>query len=91
MKNKIQLGDRVKDSITGIIGIAVARTEWLHGCSRVTLQPQGADKERKPFESYTVDEPQLEIVARKKIKRGNGDTGGPRIELYQKQNVAFKR
>ena len=86
----IQLGDKIKDPVTGIIGIAVARTLWLHGCARITLQPQGADKDKKPFESYTVDEPQLEIVAVKKIKKGNNKIGGPRPELYQKRSVAFK-
>ena len=34
----IQLGDRVKDKVTGFEGIAVARTEWLYGCIRIEVQ-----------------------------------------------------
>lgn len=87
---KIQLGDKVKDPISGITGIAVARTTWLHGCDRITVQPQGFDKDKKPYESCTVDEPQLKLVKPKKIKRGRKDTGGPRPKPLLKQNVAFK-
>ena len=44
MKN---LGDEVKDTITGFKGIVVARTEWLNGCARVTVQPQSKAMERR--------------------------------------------
>ena len=81
---KIQLGDKVKDPITGITGIAVARTNWLHGCNRITVQPEGCDKEKKPFESYTTDEPQLIIVLPKKVKKGSAKTGGV---LYTKSPI----
>lgn len=85
--NTIKLGDKVKDPVTGITGIAVARTEWLHGCARITVQPKGADKEGKPFEGSSFDEPQLEVVKPKKVKRGRKDTGGPRIEPQMKQII----
>jgi len=57
----VGLGDRVKDSITGATGIAVARCEWLHGCIRVSVQPEEL-KDGKPQDLYTVDEPQLEVL-----------------------------
>lgn len=31
---QVNLGDRVKDQVTGFEGIAIARTEWLFGCPR---------------------------------------------------------
>jgi len=34
----IKLGIRVKDSITGYEGVAIARTDWLYGCVRITIQ-----------------------------------------------------
>ena len=86
----IQLGDKVKDPITGITGIAVARTILLHGCARIAIQPHGVDKDGKPFDTFSADEPQLEIVAPKKIKKGSNDMGGPRMEVYQKKNMAIK-
>ncbi len=85
--NKIQLGDRVKDPITGITGIAIARTTWLHGCDRITIQPEGFNKEKKPYENITIDEPQLKIVKPKKVKRGSSKTGGPMSSPEQKPNI----
>ncbi len=62
--NKIKLGQHVRDTISGNIGTAVARTEWLHGCVRITVQPEGT-KDGNPYDSFTVDEPQLEVVRKK--------------------------
>lgn len=45
--SKINLGDKVKDSVTGFSGIAIGRTTWLHGCDRITVQPEGVDKQGK--------------------------------------------
>ena len=87
MSTKINLGDKVKDPITGLTGIAVGRTTWLHGCNRIVVQPEGLSKEGKPFDSLSVDEPQLELVKAKKIAEGNHRTGGPRPEVYQKSGV----
>ncbi len=73
----IQLGDRVKDIISGLKGIAIGRTEWLHGCMRITVQPEGV-KDGKPIDYYTVDEPQLEVLKTGIITRQQATPpGGP--------------
>ena len=78
---KITLGDKVKDSVTGFTGIAIARTQWLHGCDRVTVQPDKLDKDGKVQGNETFDELQLEVIKAKavatatKAQRANG---GPR-------------
>ena len=72
----IKLGDKVKDTVTGLTGIAVARTEWINGCARITIQPP-IKKDGTPPDNYTVDEPQVAVVTKKKVKRGPKDTGGP--------------
>ncbi len=59
----VDVGDGVKDIITGLTGIAVCRCEWLYGCVRVGVQPCIADKGKVPDIVY-VDEPQLEVVKR---------------------------
>jgi len=61
---QINLGDRVRDRISGIVGIAIARTEWLYGCVRISIQPEKAEKDKpnKPAENFTVDEPQCEVL-----------------------------
>lgn len=59
--NRIELGDRVKDRITGLKGIAIGITEWLYSCRRIVVQPE-TTKDHKPIESFCVDEPQLTLV-----------------------------
>ena len=66
---KIQLGQKVRDTITGYTGVAVARTEWMYGCVRITVQSQEL-KDGLPTEGYAVDEPQLELVEDKKPQTG---------------------
>lgn len=44
----IQLGDIARDTVTGYQGTVIARTEWLNGCWRLTLQSNTLDKEGKP-------------------------------------------
>lgn len=72
----IKLGDKVKDKVTGFTGIAIARTEWLNGCVRLSVQP---DKlvDGKIAASETIDEPQLTLVKAAAVKVPVSDTGGP--------------
>jgi len=74
----IQLGDVAKDKITGLIGVVVIDVKYLHGCRRLTLQPQ-ALHEGKPIESSSFDEPQLELVL-SAAQASTSDTGGDRPE-----------
>lgn len=55
------LGDRVKDPVTGLKGIVVCVSTWLHGCIRVTVQPETV-KDGKPAELTSFDQSQLELV-----------------------------
>ncbi len=81
----INLGDKVKDSVTGFTGIAIGRTEWLHGCNRFIVQP-AVNKSGVIPESSTFDEPQLVVITKKKIKKGASKTGGYSINIAQKQS-----
>lgn len=58
---QIELGDRVKDRITNLKGIAIGVTNWLYGCKRIVVQPEEA-KDGKPAETFCVDAPQLEVL-----------------------------
>lgn len=78
MNEEIDLGDVARDTITGFSGVVVCVSKWLHGCERVTLQPQEL-KDGKPIEYHSFDRPQLELV-RKRAARGTSHTGGPRAE-----------
>jgi hypothetical protein len=80
----IQLGDKVKDRVTSLTGIAIARTEWLNGCVRFVVQPQEL-KDGKPVDMVTFDIEDLEVVeagviiAKQKVATvpPRAKTGGP--------------
>ena len=75
----IKLGDKVKDKVTGFTGIAVSKTEYLHGCKRISIASPKLH-EGKPVAWQTFDEPQLELVESGvvKVKPEEAFTGGPR-------------
>lgn len=61
----IELGDYVRDTVTGIEGIAMARMTWLYSCSQIQIQPPaGADG--KFVDGCRVDEPGVEILEKRK-------------------------
>lgn len=45
--NKIMLGSTVKDRITGLTGVVMARTEYLTGCAHVAILATKLSKEGK--------------------------------------------
>jgi hypothetical protein len=55
------LGFLAKDAITGFTGVAVARTQWLNGCWRISLQPREL-KDGKPIENHTFDIQQIKVL-----------------------------
>jgi hypothetical protein len=65
----IELGDRVRDRITGYQGIVIGITDWLYGCRRPFVQPESLDKDGSIVKSESFDEDQLEIVAKGIVKR----------------------
>lgn len=77
----IQLGDRVRDRITGFEGVVIGITDYLYGCRRPIVQPQGMH-EGKPKEAQSFDEPQLALVEAGSFKVTAQEpaekTGGPR-------------
>ena len=70
----ITLGAEVKDTVSGFTGVAVAKHNYINGCTRITVQPK-VDKLGKLPDSQTFDEPQLTAIS-KKIIKGKNDTGG---------------
>ena len=79
----IELGDLVRDRITGFEGVVECISEWLNSCRRITVTPTKLDENGNPISNRTFDAPQLEIVEagyfdKPKIKKGE-KTGGPAI------------
>lgn len=57
----VQLGDLVRDSVTGFEGVAVSITRYLQGCRRVGVQSRKLI-DGKPGDWQTFDEPQLTVT-----------------------------
>ena len=60
-KKTPELGDRVKDRVTGFTGIVVCRAQWLNGCDRLGVQPEKLI-DGKPGEIQHFDAPQCDVV-----------------------------
>lgn len=78
-KSNIELGDKVKDVVTGIEGIVVVVHDYLYGVSRIGIQPEGSC-EGKPHETINADIFQAEVIKKKAVDR-KGTTAKKVINL----------
>ncbi len=74
----VELGQKVKDTLSGVKGTAIGRTEFLYGCVRIMIQPKG-EKDGIPFDAFVVDEPQVEVLDRKAAPKV-APAHGPRMD-----------
>lgn len=74
---KIELGDLIKDDVTGFTGIVIAKTTWLNGCVRYDLQSQKLSKEGIPSEPQWFDSKQVTLIKKGQIKVEGPATEGP--------------
>lgn len=61
MNCNIILGKRYKDKVSGFVGIATSKHEYLNGCIRISLTPT-VDKDNKPQDPQSYDYQELELV-----------------------------
>jgi hypothetical protein len=73
---KHQLGDKVKDRVTGFVGIVVTQSKFINGCIRYGVQSQKLIS-GKPQESEWFDEKQIVSVKSKAVDVEEKATGGP--------------
>lgn len=73
---KVKLGDEVRDTVSGFVGVIVAEHKYLNGCTRMSVQPP-VDKDGKLPNSSSFDHPQLELVKKEVVEEGDHSTGGP--------------
>jgi len=74
-KFTIELGEEVKSSISGFKGIVTSRAEHLNGCNRYWVAPT-VKKDGTLPEGMWMDEQELIVTKKKKVKKGNRVTGG---------------
>lgn len=70
---RINMGDLVRDQISGVQGIVIGYHYWLFGCERVTVQPRES-KDGKPADNFGADAAQCEVVTAACIKGYAPDT-----------------
>jgi hypothetical protein len=80
----IELGQKVKDPITGYKGIAIGKTIWLYGCTRIGVQAI-VNKEGKVPELQWFDEPQLEAIPPKESRNKGGPQPNPTRRFEEKR------
>lgn len=83
----VELGDKVQDVISGLVGVATSWTQWLQGCSRFMVQPLDL-KDGLPVEPAYLDELDLRVLERAAIPVRKVQTGGPRAEPPQRSEPA---
>jgi hypothetical protein len=72
----VSLGDEVKDTITGFSGVAMAITNWLNLCQRITIAPRKLHDGR-PVDMETFDVQQIEVTKAAPVVAAT-PSGGPR-------------
>jgi len=72
---KVKLGNTYKDSISGFIGVATARTTYLYGCVRILITPIALKKDGDLLPNYWFDEAQLVAVRQSKKINKKKNTG----------------
>lgn len=59
---KPQLGDQVKDSVTGFKGVVTAIAEYLTGCKQFLVQPPVEKKSAHYVDGRWIDEDRLAVT-----------------------------
>lgn len=74
----MELGSLVRDQITGFEGVVTARTTYLNGCERISVQSKTLnDGKVIPEECFDIQ--QLDIVEDSNREEvANEEVGGPR-------------
>jgi hypothetical protein len=58
----VNLGDLVKDRISGYEGVAIAKIQYLTGCDQVGIKPRGTKPDGGTFDTLYFDAPFVEVL-----------------------------
>lgn len=65
--SKIELGDHVREKVTGLEGVITGYHHWLTGCDSVTLQPPA--KDGKVPDPVRFDVGRVEVIEKAVVRR----------------------
>ena len=77
MNKKIELGDKVKNIITGFEGVVTGDCQYLHGCRQFLVVPK-ISKNGEHRGSHWFDAPNLKVL-KKAVVKTTDPTWGPAI------------
>lgn len=69
---KIQLGDKVRDTVTGFVGIAYSVCENFNGCIQFEIIPV-VKKDGEVAKGAWIDSQQLKIIKKQAVKPNNAE------------------
>jgi hypothetical protein len=78
-KDKIELGKKGRDKVTGLEGILTGYAKYLFGCDQYCILPESTDN--KPSEGVWIDDGRVEVIGdgiKPKDVQGKKD-GGPQF------------
>lgn len=86
--NGVQLGDTVRDNVTGLQGVVTGVHQYLTGCARITIQPP-VQADGKVPDGYGQDVLVVAVVTavaagRAVIVDGHPRKGGPRADPHSR-------
>lgn len=70
------LGKKVKDKVTGLLGIATQKIIYMNGCIQYSIQPKKI-VDGVPVDAKWYDEEQVELVNKKKTVKVRPGGGPP--------------
>jgi hypothetical protein len=73
---KYELGEELKDIVTGFVGVVMGRTEYLTGCNHYGLVPRTL-KDGIPMDYQWIDETRLRPTGNKLEEYKAPNTSGP--------------
>lgn len=88
----IELGNLVRDTVTGFEGYAVTHAEHLHGCDRINVQPTEVRDDGSLGENEWFDAPRLQVIGSgikgqiEEEREQMEKTGGPRQSSKRKED-----
>lgn len=71
----IVMGQKVKEIVSGQIGIVSSRIDFMNGCVQFEVTPEIVDN--KPLDAFWVDHSRLEVISTEVISVKQSETGGP--------------
>lgn len=77
INSTIQLGDRVKDSVTGFTGIAQGHALYRFGCAQFLVTPEKIKEDGSLLDAHWFDEQRIELVEKLAPATPAALSGGP--------------